>query len=1496
MAESVNEELYDLLVDNAAMGRLYENTVQRDVRRVVSKHKDRLSKIALRNPKSPDVAKEIKRFVKELQGVTTGHITDYGAAQISFHTNSLHKVLGDVYRVVPPAKSALLSDIVGMNIKGDAKLSQQIVNIGDNELKRVRLIVSRGLASALSNQEMVDKIVRTTRITENQANALVRTAITRSTNLAQAEVLQANSGVMKGYQFTAILDDRTSDICKRMDGTLFDIDDKQHLPPLHWRCRSTIIPITKSFNELLESKDDRLRKKVLEKLPADKRRKLDGRSIAKEGYGSWLRRQVYETKLRHLGNDPDKVSLFESGAMELKQFINNKGTFLSMPSLRRLSQKATTVFTHRRAIAGQQDIPVRVQKPLHLLNDRAKTDDLRDFFITEAANNNSVLSTMDYKGTSIAGKRASRKSANNAFDERTSFVNPVTGDVKNSYLYDPDFEVFQERMDFMRASKHLRDDYKDYIEDFVRSLDDKVSVNQQTAILENIRINFERYFDKARPSYHKQWDNFEAITRAEMKNSVVNTSRILDRRSRSRSQQFQMYGKETAEAAIQINGKWTSFDDLSNNLDKDRRFVERWHNSYGKKLARKAYFTGRAPARTYFTDSLKGIKNPKDYLEDMVKKAPGGKRFLKSLKGEPQPSVLEEFLDKKVTGPIKKYLDKDRSIHKLLNDVKNEFFSSNKRQEEAINLLADAFQMAATGVTTDYDTLAINMGKLMYERHPLKLIAGKGDKGFHILGTPSLQNYHKQGSKLLRMMEKQGLIKVAPRGVTRRAVTDIDTGRSDGAWRDTVSREVIIYDKELRRLQEASRRVYVAQRIGIVNDRDVLKLDVNTKTYKTRWGRDTGDRIITRRAFGSYDPAQIDVDIARQIEWANSVKWTVDDDYSDFMLDLVRFRDIRGNAAKYDELNGIRQVVLNRGDMGLGMMQTVKWHLHRKKPFQTLHHIDSRGRIYGRGFLTPTGGEFVRPFLNTARVKPIGEDGFFALQEQIGALLGSGTEGLTNSGRFAVFRKHLDELVDIGNKISSKTQRDRRIREVLENKLLATLDPEEQPKLLRLALEVSRIHKYVDGDWSNLPKIATFKTQLPIEIDASASGAQIIALSTKNRALAEASNVIATPQKNRLYDIMAQDAIADPRIKALGRLPSDLSWEDLSKAAKAQNMVAFYGAGPATQTANLADNFAKDLLKRNFLVVTQRKTGNTPKGAFSLLEINKRLDESIKTATQAGATNTTKDLLALKKEINDIILKDTPVGNTLLKMARDLDPEVEQFVNKLTGTHAGIVGPNEFKTISRVMSEHLARRAPVTEHFIQFWKHAAQEYIIDTNKVDIPWVTFDGKIIRQRYRPSVEEYIDWIDPNTGRRVRNIYRASVDDGKLRGKSSISSARTGLGVNGNHSNDAAIVRQFHLWGRRNDIDTATIHDAFFVNAGDAARAKSALRKLYAEAVESDTVLKTLNQMRKDGLSEAKYRELLNLAKEQGLIPDPADALTSKEILRPLKEGESWYGIGP
>lgn len=326
-------------------------------------------------------------------------------------------------------------------------------------------------------------------------------------------------------------------------------------------------------------------------------------------------------------------------------------------------------------------------------------------------------------------------------------------------------------------------------------------------------------------------------------------------------------------------------------------------------------------------------------------------------------------------------------------------------------------------------------------------------------------------------------------------------------------------------------------------------------------------------------------------------------------------------------------------------------------------------------------------------------------------------------------------------------------------------------------------------------------------------------------------------------------------------------------------------AGEATKAANVANKLAGVLQKKGYTTVTKDDLNN----------ILRNVDNKIKMAEKLKATSAVEELKSFRKEMIDMVNGNAPVGRQLLTQARDIHPDVEDFVIKLTNARSAFVGPKDFEEISRIMSKHLSQRAPVTDQFINFWKKAAKVYVQETEQVDIPWVTFDGKTMMQRYRGKNQTRIEFTDPVTGRKIANIYEGTVEDGKLRGKHAFADASIGLGVNGNHSNDAVIVRRFHLWGRKNNIPTASIHDAFFTNIGDAQKAKDALRTIYADALEGDTIRKTLDAWRKQGLSKKAYDELIADAKRRGLI-DPPNKLTRKDILAPISDGYDWYGIGP
>ncbi len=205
---------------------------------------------------------------------------------------------------------------------------------------------------------------------------------------------------------------------------------------------------------------------------------------------------------------------------------------------------------------------------------------------------------------------------------------------------------------------------------------------------------------------------------------------------------------------------------------------------------------------------------------------------------------------------------------------------------------------------------------------------------------------------------------------------------------------------------------------------------------------------------------------------------------------------------------------------------------------------------------------------------------------------------------------------------------------------------------------------------------------------------------------------------------------------------------------------------------------------------------------------------------------------------------------------------------------------------------------------------------------NVPWVNFDGKIIEQNFTQTFEERLRYRDKD-GNWITNILqvpqKTEADwwdqimnkDGKINDIANATKARTAFAVNGNHSNDATLVKKFHLWGKDNNIQTSTIHDAFVANAADMIKGRKALRKIYAESLKNNSIKLTLDEMLARGLPKELYDKYLNEAIDTGLIPvagrsivdgkvlKESDILKEEDILKSIPEGFNndlgFYGVG-
>jgi|TARA_R100000030_G_scaffold34961_1_gene26094 SPP1 gp7 family putative phage head morphogenesis protein len=163
----------------------------------------------------------------------------------------------------------------------------------------------------------------------NQIRTVVRTSINQVANAASMKTYEANQDITKKYRYTATLDTRTSPICRALDGTEHDYG-KGPIPPQHFNCRSTTVPIIDyeglGFDPPPPSKIGR---------PNSDKSVPDG-----ETYGAWLKRQPKETQEKVLG-DKGQVGYFNALSRKygpdgaIRRFVREDGSEKTIADLKR---------------------------------------------------------------------------------------------------------------------------------------------------------------------------------------------------------------------------------------------------------------------------------------------------------------------------------------------------------------------------------------------------------------------------------------------------------------------------------------------------------------------------------------------------------------------------------------------------------------------------------------------------------------------------------------------------------------------------------------------------------------------------------------------------------------------------------------------------------------------------------------------------------------------------------------------------------------------------------------------------------------------------------------------------------------------------------------------------------------------------------------------------------------------------------------------------------
>ena len=190
-------------------------------------------------------------------------------------------------------------------------------------LFKVKGIIKQGIIESMDKGQITSRLKGAFDGNRAQAAAVVQTSLHTIANDARQSVYEANEDVIDGYYWLSTLDSRTSIPCVSRSGLKWTIDKKPighslpfQTPPIHWNCRSLVMPILSGFDDVKMTRASKLG-------PIDS-------NITFDKFLKMLSKKEQDEQL-----GVGRAQLWRDGKITLKDLLDGKGRELTLEELRK---------------------------------------------------------------------------------------------------------------------------------------------------------------------------------------------------------------------------------------------------------------------------------------------------------------------------------------------------------------------------------------------------------------------------------------------------------------------------------------------------------------------------------------------------------------------------------------------------------------------------------------------------------------------------------------------------------------------------------------------------------------------------------------------------------------------------------------------------------------------------------------------------------------------------------------------------------------------------------------------------------------------------------------------------------------------------------------------------------------------------------------------------------------------------------------------------------
>ena len=272
---------------------------------------------------------QIGDFIEDIKGLAT--------EEALFEVKAIESVAKNV-QVTLPADGLPFTFANNLPIRATGTLPKKFFrDLSVNEADQLARVVRKGWVDGATIPQMVQRVRGTqtaryndgwTRQAKRRVETQVRTATQHFSSLSREKVWKDNSDIVEGYEWVSTLDSRTSQTCRSLDGRKFEVGNGP-MPPIHYSCRSTTVPVLDDSLDFLDE--------------GATRASVNGPVDADETYYSWLKKQPKGFQNAAIGTTRGK--LLRDGGLTADKFakLNLNRNFEPL-TLKQMKTKAPLAF------------------------------------------------------------------------------------------------------------------------------------------------------------------------------------------------------------------------------------------------------------------------------------------------------------------------------------------------------------------------------------------------------------------------------------------------------------------------------------------------------------------------------------------------------------------------------------------------------------------------------------------------------------------------------------------------------------------------------------------------------------------------------------------------------------------------------------------------------------------------------------------------------------------------------------------------------------------------------------------------------------------------------------------------------------------------------------------------------------------------------------------------------------------------------------------------